>query len=82
MWIRTVIAFHISLHFARRTRTRDHLHVEKNNDSPSYIIALGEYEDDRLCCYDNVRHDFAVSMAICVYACAYDCAYACAHVRM
>ena len=57
------------------------LHVDKNNHGPSYIIALGEYQGDRLWCYDKVRHDFVVSMAICVYACAYACAdaYACAY---
>ena len=26
----------------------EHLHVDKINDSPSYIIALGEYQGDRL----------------------------------
>ena len=30
------------------TGTREHLHVDKNNDGPSYIIALGEYQGDRL----------------------------------
>ena len=59
------------------------LHVDKNNHGPSYVIALGEYQGDRLRCYDKVRHDFVVSIAICVscaYACAdvYACAYACA----
>ena len=28
--------------------TREHLHVDKNNHGPSYIIALGEYQGDRL----------------------------------
>ena len=35
------------------TGTREHLHVDKNNDGPSYIIALGKYQGDRLRCYDK-----------------------------
>ena len=51
MWTKTMTVLRISLHLASTRATGCDVttrHVDKNNHGPSYIIALGEYQGDRL----------------------------------